>query len=115
MAANEIKSCRPLISAFARVYSVFAETVCGIVAALGRGELKTAARLAWLGFVAVAWQGAMLGQWIPGVAYLRQNFGVVVQALFAGDWGTAKAILILRLRLGWISFLNAFRQVIHRK
>ncbi len=59
---------------------------------------------------------AMLGAWIPGVdsvvAYLGESFAGVGQAILAGRWDVAGAILMAKLRLviteGWNSILSVW-------
>ncbi len=118
----------PLISSLANVWAIFQQTFGGIIAVLMRGDLEAAAGIAWLGFMAATWSAvadfgtamlaalAMLGAWIPGVdsvvAYLGESFAGVGQAILAGRWDVAGAILMAKLRLviteGWNSILSVW-------
>jgi tape measure domain-containing protein len=112
---------QPLISSIAGIGAIFGQTFGGIVAFLMQGELGSAAGVAWLGFVAAAWQGVadlggaidaalvMFSAWIPGVdgviSYISAAFASVGQAILAGRWDIAGAIMMAKIRLviteGW--------------
>jgi tape measure domain-containing protein len=114
---------QPLTSAIARIGAIFWETFGGMITLLMSGELGAAAGIAWLGFVAAAWQGVLelgnaisaalgfLSAWIPGVdgvtAYVSSAFASIGQAILSGRWDIAGAILMAKLRLviteGWNS------------
>jgi tape measure domain-containing protein len=112
---------QPFITAIRSIGAIFYETFGGIVGALMQGDLQTAAGIAWLGFVAAAWEGvAQLGNaitvaldflqaWIPGVdgvrSYISAAFASIGQAILAGRWDVAGAIMMAKIRLviteGW--------------
>jgi tape measure domain-containing protein len=113
----------PVGAAIYRVYEIFATTFSGILAALGGGQLEAAAGIAWLGFVAAAWQGiaelgsaidagiAYLQAWIPGVDgvknYVTAAFASMGQAVLAGRWDIAAAIMMAKIRLAVATGWNA--------
>lgn len=113
---------RPFTDAIGRVWSVFSEAFGGIVSALMSGNLQTAAGIAWLGFVAAAWQGVaelggaittaldFLQAWIPGVAgirdYVAGAFASIGQSILAGRWDLAGAIAMTKLKIVWVTGLN---------
>jgi tape measure domain-containing protein len=114
---------RPLTDAIGRVWSVFRETFDGIVLALQSGLLAQAAGIAWLGFVAAAWQGVaelggamemaldMITAILPGVdsfsRYVTDAFGAIGQAILAGRWDLGVAIAMAKIKLAVHSGLSA--------
>jgi len=118
----------PVTDAIGRVYAVFAEMFSGIVGALAGGQLQAAAGIAWLGFVAAAWQGVLelgnaidaglgyLQSWIPGIegvrSYVSAAFASMGQAILAGRWDLAGSIMMAKLRLvitdGWNAIANTW-------
>ncbi|QDV26940.1 phage tail tape measure protein [Aureliella helgolandensis] len=119
---------RPLIDGIGHVWEIFSETFGAIVAELQGGNLGNAAGIAWLGFVAAAWQGvaelggaidAALGflqAWIPGVdnvrTYITGAFASIGQSILAGRWDLAGAIAMTKLKLavahGWGAITNVW-------
>ncbi len=118
----------PLGAAIYSVYEIFATTFGGILAALAGGQLQEAAGIAWLGFVAAAWQAiadlsmaidagiTYLQSWIPGVEgvknYVTSAFASMGQAILAGRWDLAAAIMMAKARLaisiGWNAIANTW-------
>lgn len=112
---------QPVIDGLSRIWAIFQQTFGGILAALMSGNLQTAAGIAWLGFVAAAWQGVselgkaiaaaigFLQAWIPGVdsvaSYVGSVFRGMGQAILAGRWDLAASIAMAKIRLvvteGW--------------
>jgi tape measure domain-containing protein len=115
----------PVGAAIGRVYAIFATTFSGILGALSGGQLQEAAGIAWLGFVAAAWQGIAeletairagldyFGAWIPGIDvvrdYLRSAFGAIGQSILAGRWDLAGQIAMLKLQNVLSSGLDGLR------
>lgn len=116
---------RPLTDALGRIWSIFSETMTGIINALTSGNLSNAAGIAWLGFVAAAWQGvaelgtaidAALGflqAWIPGVegvkTYVTSAFASIGQSILAGRWDLAAAIAMTKIKMAVQTGLSAVR------
>lgn len=116
---------QPLTDAIGRVWSVFSETFSGIVGALLSGQLTNAAGIAWLGFVATAWQAIaelggimemahdMIASIAPGVGEvitkIKDAFASIGQAILAGRWDLAAAIGMAKVRLAVETGLNVIR------
>lgn len=125
MAAPVVSALQPVVSAIQEIWSVFSTAFGGIVEALMRGDLQSAAGIAWAGFVAVAWTaieqlGAAINMgldflqtWIPGVSavrdFMQQAFGGIGNAILAGRWDLAGQIAMAKLQLVWMSGIDILK------
>jgi tape measure domain-containing protein len=109
---------QPVIDTVRQLYGIFMQTFGGIVAALQSGSLDQAASIAWAGFSAFAWAAiadvmgaftSLLGfleTFLPGISEMFSSaFAGIGQAILAGRWDLAGAILMNKLYLvmtqGW--------------